>query len=156
VEDGLSDGIVVAKLDRFGRSLIQGMGAIERITKAGGTFVSVQDGLDVTTDTGRLVLRIMLSMAEWELDRVRSNWTVAKARAVARGVAPSGAPTGYRRGEGGRLVVDPVLGPAVSEVFRPRAAGATITELRGLALLPTASRASFLPAPPVREGQPRS
>ena len=65
VETGASDGIVVAKLDRFGRSLLDSLAAIERIRTAGGTFVSVQDGFDVSTDTGKLVLRFMLSMAEW-------------------------------------------------------------------------------------------
>lgn len=77
VEAGESDGIVVAKLDRFGRTLIDGLRHIERIQAAGGTFVSVADGFDLATDTGRLVLRIMLSLAEFELDRVRSNWSDA-------------------------------------------------------------------------------
>jgi DNA invertase Pin-like site-specific DNA recombinase len=103
VEGGHSDGIVVAKLDRFGRSLVDGLQLIDRIQEAGGTFASVQDGFDLRTDTGRLVLRIMLSMAEYELERVRSNWHEAKARAVMRGVHPSArAPFGYRReGRGG-------------------------------------------------------
>src|SRR3954470_24858143 len=59
VERGESQGIVVAKIDRFGRSLADGLAAIERVTRAGGVFASVQDGLDLSTDTGRLVLRIM-------------------------------------------------------------------------------------------------
>jgi site-specific DNA recombinase len=94
VETGISDGVVVAKLDRFGRSLISGLAAIDRIAKAGGTFASVQDELDVNTDTGRLVLRILLSMAEWELDRLRGVWSVAQQRAIARGVHLGGIPTG--------------------------------------------------------------
>src|SRR4051812_4383670 len=79
VERGESQGIVVAKIDRFGRSLVDGLAAVGRITEAGGVFVSVQDGLDLSTDTGRLVLRIMLSMAEWELDRIRWNRETACA-----------------------------------------------------------------------------
>ena len=61
IEAGASDGLVVAKLDRFGRSLIHSLAAVERIQAAGGTFVSVQDGFDLSTDHGRLVLRMMLS-----------------------------------------------------------------------------------------------
>ncbi|MFL5838563.1 MAG: recombinase family protein [Solirubrobacteraceae bacterium] len=85
VEGGHTDGIAVAKLDRFGRTLVDGVQQIDRIHKAGGTFASVADGFDISTDTGRLVLRIMLSLAEFELDRVRSNWEDARAR--ARGVS---------------------------------------------------------------------
>src|SRR5215210_6108441 len=67
IERGETSGIVVARMDRFGRSLLDALAAIERIDKAGGTFVSVDDGLDLTTSTGRLVLRLMLSLAEFEL-----------------------------------------------------------------------------------------
>ena len=71
VEAGETGGIVVVKLDRFGRTLVDSLALIARIEAAGGTFASVQDGFDLSTDTGRLVLRIMLSLAEWELDRIR-------------------------------------------------------------------------------------
>jgi site-specific DNA recombinase len=52
VEAGESDGLVVSKVSRFGRSLIAGLVAIERIHDAGGTFYAVDDGLDTGTDVG--------------------------------------------------------------------------------------------------------
>jgi DNA invertase Pin-like site-specific DNA recombinase len=129
VELGESSGIVVSKLDRFGRSLLDGLAAIDRITRAGGTFVAVEDGLDLSTDTGKLVLRILLSLGEWELDRVRTIWRTAQERAVARGVKVGGTPTGYRRRSDGRLVADPHYAPLVAELFHRRAEGASIGEL---------------------------
>lgn len=131
VESGDSQGIVVAKLDRFGRSLIDGLANIERIRAAGGTFVSVQDGLDLGTPTGKLILRIMFSMAEWELDRVRANWDVAQARAVARGIHGGGyTPLGYIRDRmSGKLRVNKREARVVAEVFRRRGEGASIREL---------------------------
>jgi DNA invertase Pin-like site-specific DNA recombinase len=125
------DGIVVAKLDRFGRSLVDGLQLIDRIQKAGGTFVSVADGFDLTTDTGRLVLRIMLSLAEFELDRVRGNWADAKARAVARGIHPCAIPPfGYQRESKGQpLTVHPTNGPLITELFKLRADGGGYTAL---------------------------
>lgn len=131
VEDGTIDGLAVAKLDRFGRSLIDGLAAIQRIHDAGGTFISVADGLDLSTDTGKLVLRIMLAMAEWELDRIRSTWDAAVARATGRGMHIAATPpTGYTRDEARRLHPDPNDGPVISEMFRRRTDGATIAELR--------------------------
>jgi DNA invertase Pin-like site-specific DNA recombinase len=123
VEAGESGGIVVAKLDRFGRSVIEGLEAIQRIERAGGTFASVQDGFDLGTPTGRLALRFLFSIGEWELGRVRRNWNDARGRAISRGVYIAKDPLGYRKGPDGRLRIDPEEAPVVREVFERRAAG---------------------------------
>ena len=90
----------------------------------------MQDGRELSTDTGRFVLRIMLSMGEWELDRIRASWDAAAARAVARGVCANRTPFGYRKRADGRLSADPAVAYAVTELFRRRADGETIGELR--------------------------
>lgn len=130
VEAGESDGLVVAKLDRFGRSLIDGLRALARIEAAGGTFVSVQDGIDISTPTGRLVSRILFAIGEWELERMRSNWDSARGRAVERGVyICRRAPPGYLRGEDGRLRIDPRIARIIREVFERRLRGQSLDEI---------------------------
>ena len=130
VEDGQTDGVVVASLDRFGRSLIDNLAAIQRIHDAGAAFVSLREGLDLSTDTGKLVLRIMLSMAEWELDRVRTRWNTARQRATERGVHMGlYPPTGYRRDHDGRLQPHEHAGPFITELYRRRARGESIRDL---------------------------
>ena len=130
VESGLTDGIVVSSLDRFGRSLMDGLAAIDRIQAAGGTFVAVGDGFDLTTDTGQLVLRIMLSIAEWELDRVRLQWNTAREHAVRRGLHHGRrAPVGYVRRPDRRLAPDSLAAPVITELFRRRVTGVTLREL---------------------------
>jgi DNA invertase Pin-like site-specific DNA recombinase len=142
IEEGSSDGLVVAKLDRFGRSLMHGLMAVERIQAAGGTFVSVQNGFDISTDQGRLVLRLMLSWAEWELDRIRAGWRTARARAVARGVHMGGkAPAGYKHDDSRRLRPHPQHGTVVGEAFALRADGMTLEQVAAFitsASVPTA------------------
>lgn len=55
----------------------------------------------------------------------------AQARAVARGVLPyPNVPSGYVRGDDGRLVPDPDTAPVVADAFRMRADGATVAEVR--------------------------
>jgi site-specific DNA recombinase len=105
---------------------------IRRIRDMGGVFVSVYDNLDTSTSTGRMVLRIMLSIAEDRLEEISEQWRTAKARAVARGIHPTAiAPFGYRHahkktngGNTGPLVPDPETAPLVRELFERRAAGA--------------------------------
>jgi DNA invertase Pin-like site-specific DNA recombinase len=147
IEAGASDGLVVAKLDRFGRSLTHSLTAIQRIQAADGIFVSVQDGLDLSTDTGRLIVGIMLSMAEWELDRIREGWRVARSRAVARGVHMGGrAPTGYEHDDARRLRPHPQYAPLVTELFARRAKRETLERLAGF----LTERASQAPTGPAR------
>jgi DNA invertase Pin-like site-specific DNA recombinase len=130
VETGVSHSVVVAKLDRFGRSLMHGLTALDRVQRAGGIFVSVDDGFDLRTDTGRLIMRIMLAMGEWQLDRIRENWNVTRERVIARGVHMSGiTPAGYRRAPSGHLVPDEHGGPIVTAPFVRRARGESLSSL---------------------------
>lgn len=137
IERGETDGMIVWKADRFGRDLIDGLIQIRRISDVAGVFVSVHDNLDTSTSTGRMVLRIMLSIAENRLEEISEQWHTAKARAVARGIHPTAvAPFGYQHagrktngGNTGPLIPHPVNGPLVRELFRRSAAGAGPSEL---------------------------
>ena len=68
-------------------------------------FVSVAEGLDPTTPAGKMMMRLMLVMAEFELDRMRETWDESRRQAVDRGIHLAGRiPIGYlaiRRGHAG-------------------------------------------------------
>lgn len=129
IESGESDGIVVAKLDRFARSVADAAEAMRRIEAAGGALLVAESSLDTSTPFGRFAMHMMLAMAELELERIRESWDTARASAVARGVhVASRTPTGYSRDESKRLVPNDDA-PAISELFRRRARGASWKEL---------------------------
>ena len=65
VESRQSDGLVVARLKHLGRSLHEAAAALERISAAGGSFVSVYDGVDLGTPTGRTILTLLLCALDW-------------------------------------------------------------------------------------------
>lgn len=147
VESGESGGVIVAKLDRFGRSVVDGLQSIARIEGAGGTFVSVQDGFDLSTPTGKLVLRILFSVGEWEFERVRNNWDAAQGRAIARGayIGPR-VPAGFVKGKDGRLRIVPEQAAVIKEAFERRRRGETydtIAEFLNGSELETASGVRF-------------
>lgn len=132
IERGEVDGIVVAKLDRFARSLADAATALRRIADADGALISAGESLDTSTPFGRFAMHMMLAIAELELDRIRENWNAARAQAVARGVhIASRTPTGYDRDEARRLVPGPGA-EAIAEVFRRKAAGASWGELAAI------------------------
>jgi len=130
VEAGETDGIVVAKLDRFARSVADAAVAIRRLRDAGGQLVSVEDNFDSSTPMGRFAVNMILALAELELERIRDSWAVAQEHAVRRGVhVASRTPTGYRKRDDGRLEPHPKHAQHVSEAFRQRAAGASWREI---------------------------
>jgi DNA invertase Pin-like site-specific DNA recombinase len=133
VEAGEANGIIVAALDRFARSVPDAAVALRRLDDAGGTLISVRDLLDTSTPVGRFARTMMLAIAELELERIREGWDVAKARAVGRGVHfASRGVVGYRRERGQRLEPDPETAPAIVVAFEARASGASYTELAAL------------------------
>src|ERR1019366_9093973 len=61
IRSGESKGLVVAKLDRFGRNAAEADATIKAIEAAGGEVVSVAEQLDTRTPTGKAMRRIMLT-----------------------------------------------------------------------------------------------
>jgi site-specific DNA recombinase len=122
IEAGETEGIVVAKLDRFARSLIGALETIKRLDRAGAIFISVAEGLDPTTPAGKMMMRMMLVMAEFELDRITDTWEQSRRKAVSRGLhLAARPPTGYLRGPKGTLVPDPTMAPQIARCFQMRA-----------------------------------
>lgn len=124
IRRGESGGIIVAKVDRFARSLVKALETIAAIEEAGGEVLIADGDLDTTTPTGKMFLRLMLTLAEFEIDRIRESWDGAQARAVSRGIhVASRVPTGYTKREDGRLEPDPAAAPIIHQLFARRAAG---------------------------------
>jgi DNA invertase Pin-like site-specific DNA recombinase len=131
VESGELGGIVVAKLDRFSRWLPYGVQIIDRIDRVGALFIAAADGFDLRTDSGRLHFHVMLSFADYELRRFRTNWRKARETLILERGQHWGpaVPLGYRRDHDGRLAIDPEAAEIVRTLYARRGAGAGLTEL---------------------------
>jgi site-specific DNA recombinase len=133
LEASETGGIVVAKLDRIAPSMAAAAAAIRRVDNVGGRLVSVEEEFDTGTPTGKFALQMILALAQLEVDRIRDTWARAQESAVHRGIhIASRLPTGYRRGPDGRLEPVESAAPAIAEVFRRRAEGASWKELAGI------------------------
>jgi DNA invertase Pin-like site-specific DNA recombinase len=96
IEQGLIDVIVVYKLDRLSRSLMDFAKLVELMDAHGVTFVSVTQSFNTTTSMGRLTLNILLSFAQFEREvigeRIRDKFAASKARGMWMG---GKVPLGY-------------------------------------------------------------
>ncbi len=128
IETGQSDGIIVAKLDRFARTLVGALNTIERLEAHDAVLVSVADNIDLSTATGRAFMRILLVFAELERERITDGLDDAVSRAVRRGVhIAKYVPRGYDKID--QKLVPNDLAPAIREAFLMRAAGHSRTKI---------------------------
>jgi DNA invertase Pin-like site-specific DNA recombinase len=80
------DGILVWKIDRLARSLKHLVNCLAELDARGVAFVSLRDGLDLSTPAGRLQLHIIGAMAEFERSLIVERVTAGIAAARRRGV----------------------------------------------------------------------
>ena len=116
IASGASDGLIVAKLDRFGRTM-DASRAIKEIEAAGAELVSVQENWDTSTTAGKFSRTMMLAIAEMELDQRRDGWAVAQRDAVRDGRLPGPTPLGYAQLDDGKLALDEHDAPIVARAF---------------------------------------
>lgn len=60
------DGIVVAKLDRLSRRVVDFAGVLELARARKWALVAIDLGVDTSSPTGELVANVMMSVAQWE------------------------------------------------------------------------------------------
>jgi site-specific DNA recombinase len=129
---GEAQGLIVAKLDRFARSLSGALTTIERLERAGAGFISVAENIDTSTPAGKFQQNIFLALAQMERERIAESWESSRRNAVEkrRIHVASKTPTGYLRAEDKTLIPDPATAPAIRDIFRLRAEGNGWSRLR--------------------------
>jgi site-specific DNA recombinase len=108
IEEGLVDVVVVYKIDRLSRSLMDFSKLVEVFDRSAVTFVSVTQSFNTTTSMGRLTLNILLSFAQFEreviAERVRDKIRASRQKGMWMG---GNVPFGYRVENRKLLVTEP-------------------------------------------------
>src|SRR3954449_1584748 len=118
IETGKVDIVVVYKIDRLSRSLMDFLRLVEVFDKHRVTFVSVTQSFNTTTSMGRLMLNVLLSFAQFEREvigeRIRDKFAASRKRGMWMG---GWAPLGYEVRER-KLVVNEVDAKLVRSIFQ--------------------------------------
>ncbi|MGY4648392.1 recombinase family protein [Mycobacterium sp. URHB0021] len=125
---GQANGLVVAKLDRLSRSIINAADIIQRANDQGWSLVLLDINLDLTTAAGRMIAHNLMNFAQYEREliseRTKAALAAKKARREPLGRKPLVEPAVVRRIVKGRnsgdtyaaiaaeLVADGILSPA--------------------------------------------
>src|SRR5690606_22328958 len=121
-EAGKIDCVVVYKVDRLSRSLMDFARIMQTFERHGVSFVSVTQHFNTTHSMGRLTLNILLSFAQFEREIIGERIRDKLAAQARKGKWTGGAPVlGYdvdRSGPSPRLVVNVTEAARVREIFR--------------------------------------
>jgi DNA invertase Pin-like site-specific DNA recombinase len=137
IEAGRVDAVVIYKIDRLSRSLLDFARLMEVFERRKVSLVSVTQPLNTTGSLGRLTLNILLSFAEFErtmiADRTRDKMGAARRKGKWLGGMPV---LGYDIAEaGGRLVVNPEESDRVKSIFasylQHRSLGSALVDIQG-------------------------
>ena len=93
------DTVLVWRLDRWGRSLIDLMASLRELTELGVGFVSVTEALDLTTTTGRAMGGMLAIFADYEREILRERVKMGMAQARLAGRHPGRPATALARAD---------------------------------------------------------
>jgi DNA invertase Pin-like site-specific DNA recombinase len=112
--------VVVYKLDRLSRSLVDFVQLLKFFDEHGVAFASITQPIDTSTSTGKLMLHILSSFAEFERELISERTHDKMGAARKRGQWLGGRPPfGYSRDkEGKKLVIDKDEAKIVREMFQ--------------------------------------
>ena len=129
VEAGLIDVIVVYKIDRLSRSLMDFARLVEIFDRNQVTFVSVTQSFNTTTSMGRLTLNILLSFAQFEREvigeRIRDKFAASRKRGMWMG---GYVPLGYDVRDR-KLIINEAEAATVRMIFKRFIAIGSATKL---------------------------
>ena len=118
IQEGLVDVVVVYKIDRLSRSLVDFTKLVEVFDANNVTFVSVTQSFSTTTSMGRLTLNILLSFAQFERElageRIRDKVAASRKRGMWMG---GFVPLGYDVCDR-KLVANEAEAALVRRIFR--------------------------------------
>ena len=136
VAAGGIDCVVVYKVDRLSRSLLDFARLMAVFEQRGVSFVSVTQQFNTRTPVGRLTLHILLSFAQFEQEIISERTRDKKAAAKRKGKWTGGfVPLGYDLDPyGGRLLVNEAEAGQVRAIFQlfaeKRSLAGTLQELQ--------------------------
>jgi DNA invertase Pin-like site-specific DNA recombinase len=129
IEAGKVDIVVVYKIDRLSRSLMDFARLVEVFDRKGVTFVSVTQSFNTTTSMGRLTLNILLSFAQFERElsgeRIRDKFAASRRKGMWMG---GWAPLGYDVKDR-KLVINQTEAAVVRKIFERFAREDSVTTI---------------------------
>ena len=133
IRKGLIQTVVVYKVDRLSRSIMDFHNMMKEFDKYGCSFVSITQAFDTSTSMGKLTLNMLLSFAQFEREvsseRVRDKVSASKAKGLWTGGTPK---LGYDLIDK-KLIINEVEAEQVRYLFESYLKCGSLSELEKIA-----------------------
>lgn len=107
IQTGLVDCVVVYKLDRLSRSLVDTVNLVSREWAGRAVLCSATESFDTRSPVGQMLFNILASFAEFERSLIRERTLSGKRKRAEQGRnAGQRYPMGYRKGPDGSWALD--------------------------------------------------
>lgn len=128
LRQGSADALLVARLDRLSRRVRDVSDLVQRYCSDGKrAFLSVAEQIDTRTSHGRVVMNMIATFREWEVDNIRE---LAARTTPVKHDAEFVPPFGYALSDDGMHVVADAVEQEVLEIARRmRAAGLSLRQV---------------------------
>ncbi len=105
-KDGVSF-VLVFKLSRFGRNAADVLNSLQLMQDFGVNLICVEDGIDSSKDSGKLMISVLSAVAEIERENIRTQTMAGREQKAREGKWNGGfAPYGYRLENGNLMIAE--------------------------------------------------
>ena len=132
VRGGNVDCVVIYKIDRLSRNIVDATQLVLREWKGRCHLKSVLEPIDTTTDLGRMIFGILAMFADFERSTIRERTHGGKTRKIKNGEQMHGCPAygdAPHPNAKGQWVEHPEEAPVVQRMFRLVAEGTSATRI---------------------------
>ena len=109
IQEGKDDVsfVLVFKLSRFGRNAADVLNSLQLMQDFGVNLICVEDGIDSSKDSGKLMISVLSAVAEIERENIRTQTMAGREQKAREGKWNGGfAPYGYRLENGNLMIAE--------------------------------------------------
>ena len=117
IKTGKINTIVALKMDRVLRNISDLETLLDFLDKYEAYIVCANDDINTTTANGRMVLRLLVSVSQNEIERTSERTKIGMVGAIKNGHLPCHTPIGYNRVKK-KLVVNPLTEKIVKRIYQ--------------------------------------
>lgn len=106
VENGFISNVVILKLDRLTRSIIDLNNLVSQLNDNDCELHSCTENIDTTTASGRMMMNLIGTFAQWESETISERVIINMQSVAEKGIWQSSVPYGFNLGKDRRLEVN--------------------------------------------------